>query len=90
MAQLHIANSIDNGNPLQPGTFVGTQGPERRSSVSWPPEGPVWGAPDGCGYIFIFNNMKAPWNNVNIRLAINYAINRQQISTIGYEDANYP
>ena len=34
--------------------------------------------------------MKAPWNDLNIRTAINYAINRQQISTIGYEDANYP
>ena len=41
-------------------------------------------------YNFIFNNMKAPWNDVNVRLAVNYAINRQQISDIGYEGANYP
>ena len=33
MAQLHIANSIDNGNPLQPGTFVGGQGPEPEPPV---------------------------------------------------------
>ena len=89
MAQLHIANSIDYGNPLQPGTFVGAQARNPKLQ-SWSATGPVWGAPDGCGYNFIFNNMKAPWNDVNIRLAINYAINRQQISDIGYEGANYP
>ena len=89
MAQLHIAGSIDYGNPLQPGTFVGARA-QNPKLQSWAAEGPVWGAPDGCGYNFIFNNMKAPWTDLNIRTAINYAINRQQISTIGYEDANYP
>jgi peptide/nickel transport system substrate-binding protein len=89
MAQLHIANSIDYGNPLQPGTFVGAQA-QNPKLQSWSPTGPIWGAPDGCGYNFIFNNMKAPWTDVNIRLAINYAIDRQKISDIGYEGANYP
>ena len=89
MSNLHITNAVDTGNPLQPGTFVAAkeQNPKIRS---WSAEGPVWGAPDGCGYNFIFNNMKAPWDDVNVRLAINYAINRQQISDIGYEGANYP
>ena len=66
MAQLHIANSIDYGNPLQPGTFVGAQA-QNPKLQSWSPTGPVWGAPDGCGYNFIFNNLKAPWTDVNIR-----------------------
>lgn len=89
MSNLYITNAADTGNPLQPGTFVAAkeQNPKIRS---WSAEGPVWGAPDGCGYNFIFNNMKAPWNDVNVRLAVNYAINRQQISDIGYEGANYP
>jgi peptide/nickel transport system substrate-binding protein len=89
MSQLHIANSIDTGNPLQPGTFVAArdQNPNLRS---WYPEGPVWGAADGCGYNLLFNNLKEPWSDVNVRLAINYAIKRQQISDIGYEGANYP
>lgn len=89
MSNLYITNAADTGNPLQPGTFVASkeQNPKIRS---WSAEGPVWGAPDGCGYNFIFNNMKAPWNDVNVRLAVNYAINRQQISDIGYEGANYP
>jgi peptide/nickel transport system substrate-binding protein len=89
MAQLHLANSIDYGNPLQPGTFVGAQA-QNPKLTSWSPTGPVWGAPDGCGYNFVFNNLKAPWTDVNIRTAINYAIDRQKISDIGYEGANYP
>ncbi|MFO1539536.1 MAG: ABC transporter substrate-binding protein [Chloroflexota bacterium] len=89
MSNLQITNAVDTGNPLQPGTFVAAkeQNPKIRS---WAAEGPVWGAADGCGYNFIFNNMKAPWNDVNVRLAINYAIVRQQVSDIGYEGANYP
>ena len=89
MSQLHIANQIDHGNPLQPGTFVAAQA-QNPAIRSWSAQGPVWGAPDGCGYNLLFNNMKAPWNDVNVRLGINYAINRQQVSDIGYEGANYP
>jgi peptide/nickel transport system substrate-binding protein len=89
MAQLYIGNKADSGNPLQPGSFRAAID-KNPSLHSWNKQGPVWGAPDGCGYVFIFNHAKEPWNNVNVRLAINYAINRQEISTIGYENANYP
>jgi peptide/nickel transport system substrate-binding protein len=88
-AQLYIGNKLDSGNPLQPGTFRAAQ--QKNDKLrSWNKQGPVWGAPDGCGYVFIFNHMKEPWNNRDVRLAINYAINRQEISTLGYENANYP
>jgi peptide/nickel transport system substrate-binding protein len=88
-AQLYIGNKADSGNPLQPGTFKAAK--DKNASLrSWNKQGPVWGAPDGCGYVFIFNHGKEPWNNVNVRVAINYAINRQEISTIAYEGANYP
>ena len=50
----------------------------------------MWGAPDGCGYVFTFNNTKAPWNNADVRIAINYAIDRDQLSSLGYNSANYP
>lgn len=89
MSNLHITNQVDTGNPLQPGTFVASQA-QNPNLRSWSAEGPVWGAPDGCGYNLLFNNMKEPWSDVNLRLAINYAINRQEISDIGYEGANYP
>ena len=88
-AQLYIGNRADSGNPLQPGTFRAAI--EKNPNLkSWNKQGPVWGAPDGCGYAFLFNHGKEPWNNKDVRLAINYAINRQEISTIGYENANYP
>jgi peptide/nickel transport system substrate-binding protein len=88
-AQLYIGDKADSGNPLQPGTFKASKdkNPKLRS---WNKAGPIWGAPDGCGYVFIFNHAKEPWNNVNVRVAINYAINRQEIATIAYEGANYP
>jgi peptide/nickel transport system substrate-binding protein len=88
-AQLYIANKIDSGNPLQPGTYAASMA-KNPNLKSWNKEGPVWGAPDGCGYVFSFNNSKEPWNNRDVRIAINYAIDRKEISTIGYENANYP
>lgn len=88
-AQLYIGNTADSGNPLQPATFKAAI--EKNPNLkSWNKQGPVWGAPDGCGYVFIFNHAKEPWNNKDVRIAINYAINRQEISTIGYQNANYP
>jgi len=52
---------------------------------SWNAEGPNWGAPDGCDYSLVFNNQKAPWNDVNLRYAINHAIDRAGLNDIGYE-----
>jgi len=89
MAQLLISNDVDSGHPLLPGTFkaVNAKNPKVHS---WNPEGPVWGAPDGCGYNLVFNNAKDPWSNKDVRIAINYAINRDELSTLGYEKANFP
>jgi peptide/nickel transport system substrate-binding protein len=89
MAQMMIANDVDGGHPLQPGTFKAAI--ERNDKIrSWNPEGPVWGAPDGCGYNLVFNNAKEPWSNADVRIAINYALDRAEISTLGYENANFP
>ncbi|MGI9146579.1 MAG: ABC transporter substrate-binding protein [Chloroflexota bacterium] len=88
-AQLYIGNKADSGNPLQPATFEAATA-RNKNLQSWHAQGPVWGAPDGCGYVLSFNNAKAPWNNVDVRLAVNYAIDRQQISSLGYSSANYP
>jgi peptide/nickel transport system substrate-binding protein len=89
MASMLLANDVDSGHPLQPGTFRAVT--ERNANVhSWNKQGPVWGAPDGCGYNLVFNNAKEPWSNVDVRLAINYALDRAEISTLGYENANFP
>jgi len=88
-AQLYIGNKADSGNPLQPATFEAAIA-RNKSLQSWHSEGPVWGAPDGCGYVFSMNNMKEPWNNADVRIAVNYALDRKQISELGYLSANYP
>jgi peptide/nickel transport system substrate-binding protein len=89
MAQLLIANDVDSGHPLQPGTFSAVT--DRNPNIrSWNDEGPIWGAPDGCGYNLVFNNDKEPWSNRDVRLAINYALDREEISTLAYQNANYP
>ena len=89
MAQLYISNAIDSGNALQANTFNAaiTKNPKLKS---WNDKGPVWGAPDGCGYVLTFNNMKEPWNNPDVRIAINYAIDRQQLATLGYAGSDHP
>jgi peptide/nickel transport system substrate-binding protein len=86
MGQLHIANQVDGGRQLLIGTFEAARA-QNPNLISWNPEGPVWGAPDGCMYSIFFNNMVEPWNDVNVRRAINSAMDRTELADIGYEGA---
>jgi peptide/nickel transport system substrate-binding protein len=88
-ANLYITNEIDVCGDLQPGLLVSTMqaNPEVRA---WAKEGPIWGAPDGCGYNFAYNTTVAPYDDVNVRLALNYAFDRQQITDLAYEGSNRP
>ena len=85
-ANLYMTNEVDMCFDLPTGLLVSTmaQKPEVRS---WSKEGPIWGAPDGCLYNFAFNTSKPPWNDVNVRLAINYAFDRQKITDLAFEGA---
>jgi peptide/nickel transport system substrate-binding protein len=89
MAQMLIANQVDSGHPLLPGSFAAATANNDKIR-SWNKEGPVWGAADGCGYNLVFNNAKEPWSSRDVRIAINYALDRAEISTLGYENANFP
>ena len=89
MGQLHIANQVDGGRQLLIGTFEAAR-VQNPNLASWNTEGPNWGAPDGCDYSLVFNMLKEPWNDLNLRWAINAAIDRQQLSDIGYEGSNHP
>jgi peptide/nickel transport system substrate-binding protein len=75
MGQLHIANQIDGGRQLLIGTFEAAR-VQNPNLASWNTEGPNWGAPDGCDYSLVFNQLKEPWNDLNLRWAINSAIVR--------------
>jgi peptide/nickel transport system substrate-binding protein len=89
MGELQIANQVDGGRQLLIGTFEAAQAQNAKLS-SWNAQGPVWGAPDGCAYSLVFNNQRAPWNDVRLHQAVNAAIDRKQLSEIGYEGSNHP
>ena len=89
MGQLHIANQVDGGRQLLIGTFEAARF-QNDKLASWNTEGPNWGAPDGCDYSLVFNQQREPWNDVNLRYAINHAIDRDQLNDIGYEGSQKP
>ncbi|MDF1514764.1 MAG: ABC transporter substrate-binding protein, partial [Anaerolineae bacterium] len=87
-AQLYMTDKLDFGGfALQIGSFEAAK--ERNPNVrSWYPEGPVYGAPDGCMYQLILNN--ARFDDVNVRLALNYALDRQEVVDLAYQGATFP
>ena len=46
--------------------------------------------PDPCSRTFEFNDSKEPWNDKDMRWALNYAIDRDQIVAIAYEGTTFP
>lgn len=82
--QLFTNNEIDIGRALQIGAFEAAKA-RNPGLVSWNKSGPIWGAPDGCTFRLIPNNQKAPFDDVDVRRAINAAINRDQLMNLAYE-----
>jgi len=52
---------------------------------SWFRTGPIWGPSDGCVFRFTPNNLKPPWDNADLRRALQYATNRDQIVELALE-----
>jgi peptide/nickel transport system substrate-binding protein len=86
MGQLHIANQVDGGRQLQIGTFEAARA-QNPNLASWNEEGPEWGAPDGCVYSIVFNHMVPPYDNADLRHAVNHALDRATLADIAYEGA---
>ncbi len=53
--------------------------------ITWFDELPYAWVPDPCSRIFMFNTLVEPWNDPEMRWAINYAMDRDQIVEIAYE-----
>ena len=83
--QLFINNDIDVGRALHIGTFEAIRASRNPNLVSWNRQGPGWGGPNGCVFRLAFNNQRTPFNDPDIRWAINHAVNRQQIVDLAYE-----
>ncbi|HXF61028.1 MAG TPA: ABC transporter substrate-binding protein [Caldilineaceae bacterium] len=53
--------------------------------ITWFDEPPYAWVPDPCSRTFEFNTTRAPWDDPEMRWAINYAIDRDEIVEIAYE-----
>jgi peptide/nickel transport system substrate-binding protein len=53
-------------------------------------EPPYAWVPDPCSRTFEMNLTKEPWNHKEMRWAINYALDRDQIVAIAYEGSTFP
>ncbi len=89
MGQLLISGAVDSGRQVQKGTFEAASrlNPAIRS---WKAEGPDYGAPDGCSYQMMFNTARQPWDNADLRWAINHAVDRNRLSLLAYEGGMPP
>ena len=58
--------------------------------ITWFDEMPMAWVPDPCSRTFYFNHTVEPWGDPEMRWAINYAINREQIVEIAYEGTTLP
>lgn len=87
LPQLYISNSLDTGRNLSQGLFEAAIA-QNPNIQSWNSEGPIYGAANGCTYRLTFNNQREPWNNPDVRRAVNAAIDRDQIIALAYEGAS--
>ena len=72
--------------PGAPGRQVrGRAGPQPAARLLAQGRPGVRGAPDGCMFRLFFNNQKAPFDDAEVRWAMNHALNRQQIVDLAFE-----
>jgi peptide/nickel transport system substrate-binding protein len=83
IAEKYITSQIDYGMPLLIGTFQAAV-LKNDKLRPWFAEGKVRGAPDGCLYDLILNNQNPLFSDKNVRLALNYATDRQQLVDLAY------
>lgn len=58
--------------------------------ITWFDEAPFAWVPDPCSRTFEFNNTVAPWDDPEMRWALNYAMDREAIVAIAYEGTTLP
>ena len=84
LTQLYANGEVDMGRSLLAGNFEAAKARNPKLS-SWNASGPVWGGADGCTFRLVFNTQKPPFESVEVRQAINSAINRDQIASLAFE-----
>jgi peptide/nickel transport system substrate-binding protein len=89
MAEKYITNQIDYGGPLLIGTYQAAV-KKNDKLIPWFKEGLVRGAPDGCLYDLVLNTELPLFQDKNVRLALNYATDRQQLVDLAYLGSTHP
>lgn len=81
-------HQLDSVGDLTAGAFESLKG-RADTFVSWLPEKPyAW--PDPCTRLLSVNNALEPWNDPEMRWALNYAIDREEVVRIAYEGTTTP
>ncbi len=81
-------NGLDSLMDITLGTFLALK--EQNPNVTaWLPDLP-YATLDPCARNFEFNTTVAPWDNKDMRWAVNYAIDRNEIVEIAYEGSTVP
>ena len=83
--QMLVNNEADIGGPTTPSQLFAliAQNPKLKSYTDQPPIGWI----DPCPRMLTVNNMVAPWDKKEMRWALSYAMNRQQIVDVVNEGA---
>ncbi len=87
--RLFAQNEVDFGGALQKGDFEAARN-RNPNLIAWNAEGPSWGTADACTYILGLNTSVHPFDKVEVRKAINRAIDRTSLITLAYEDSTVP
>jgi len=88
-ARLFAQGEVDFGGPLGKGDFEAARD-RNPELMAWHNEGPTWGTADACVYILGLNTAVAPFDNPDVRWAINHAIDRNRLVELAYENSTVP
>jgi len=82
--QLHVANEVDATHDMFPANIPALL--QRTNKVIFWTDGnkPPYGSVSPSPILFSFNNAREPFNDPEVRWAINYAIDRKQVSDVVY------
>lgn len=89
LTRLFAQGEIDFGGALLKGDFDAAR-QRNPYLVSWNKTGPTWGTADACTYILGLNTKVSPFDNKDVRWAINYALDRKKVITFSVEDSTIP
>lgn len=83
-----VAHDLDSVADLTTGAFE-TLSNRNDATISWLPDKP-WAWSDPCTRLLSFNTSAAPWNDPDIRWAVNQSLDKDEIAKIAYEGSTTP